>query len=48
LAPDQRVAVPELDANGGDFVEAVGGCAHRATMADSSFQFQGGGSDCRL
>ena len=46
LTPDQRIGVPQLDANGGDLVEAVGcsvlpGRAHAASLAGWAFQFQG-------
>jgi hypothetical protein len=46
LAPDHRVAVAQLDAGGGDLVEAVEGSAasgrvHAASLAVRSFHFQG-------
>ena len=45
LAPDQRIGVPQLNANSGDLVEAVG-CVlsdrtHAASVAGWVFQFQG-------
>src|SRR5215468_3476363 len=47
LTPDQRIGVPQLDANGRDLVEAVG-CGvlpdrthHAASLAAWAFQFQG-------
>jgi len=47
LTPDQGIGVPQLDANGGDLVEAVG-CGilpgrthHAASLAGWAFQFQG-------
>ena len=48
LTPDQGIGVPQLNANGGDLVEAVG-CGglpdrtthHAASLAGCVFQFQG-------
>src|SRR5262245_3280 len=47
LPPDQGIGMPQLDANGGDLVEAVG-CGvlpartrHAASLAAWAFQFQG-------
>src|SRR6516164_8877122 len=41
LAPDHRVSVLELDADGSNFVKAVGGGVHAASLAAPRFQFQG-------
>jgi hypothetical protein len=47
LTPNHRIGVPQLDANSGDLVEAVGfgvlpRRAHQAaSLADLVFQFQG-------
>src|SRR5665213_2469485 len=56
LAPDQRIAVAQFDAQRGDLVEAVGtarvggsfiGGAHAASLADRAFQFHGRSSSSR-
>jgi hypothetical protein len=47
LTPDQGIGVPQLNANGGDLVEAVGygglpdRTHHAASLAGCVFQFQG-------
>jgi hypothetical protein len=49
LTPDQGIGVPQLNANGGDLVEAVeygvlpDRTHHAASLAGCEFQFQGHG-----